>query len=600
MDGATRLGVRRGNGTERVGFTRNPWNLAAAAALLIFYLWLLAALPLDVFWHPDAGAKLMAVESIHWSGGLRYDLPDPGHAIDRAGWFSLGHCKPIYPRRTGRGKIEFRWPIWFALLSTVPYRAFGIVGLYIVPLLSGWLVAVIAGLLADRQSPALAAPAILMVGVASPVAFYSLCFSEHTLATLLATAATAVVCLWRPGKLTSLLAALPLLLLATALRPEIAAFDVALVGGWGLAALRARTSQGAPHQRPARRTILYWAAILGGSAILAWILFVSMPARYTDEYMPVLRNLGVASRAKLLHLPALLIGVFVQAHSGPPVPSAGEWAMLAALLGAAVIPFIPVARLEMALGLAALLVVFQYGAITAISTPPYIGGQGIAVIAPYIAIAGYALAGAWRRREVPAVALAASAALYLLTGFALFFVFRSSVIGEFVVGLDGGARYVLTLFPLAAVAALLAIHSYRLSERPPLARSAFTVLVASMILVAAQYQLRGLRGLDDNRALISRWESAIAASGTPVVTDVWWLAAAVAPLAMREPFFCVNDRTRVSRWLELARKAGVREFTFASREPLLSTAALGPHAAELDAEETRFVEGMYLVRLRIK
>ena len=57
-------------------------------------------------------------------------------------------------------------------------------GLYLLPVVCGWLIAVLSGALATWLAPGLGPAAILLVGLATPVWFYSVVFWEHTLATL--------------------------------------------------------------------------------------------------------------------------------------------------------------------------------------------------------------------------------------------------------------------------------------------------------------------------------------------------------------------------------------------------------------------------------
>ncbi|MGH7328771.1 MAG: hypothetical protein ACREJX_10535 [Polyangiaceae bacterium] len=38
--------------------------------------------PSWIHWSPDCDAKFLAVKSIRWDHGLRYDVPYPGKALD--------------------------------------------------------------------------------------------------------------------------------------------------------------------------------------------------------------------------------------------------------------------------------------------------------------------------------------------------------------------------------------------------------------------------------------------------------------------------------------------------------------------------------------
>src|SRR5262249_8463367 len=134
----------------------------------------------------------------------------------------------IYPTPLSDGTIDFRWPILFPLLTRVVYDRLGLVGIYAVPLASGWLVAMLAGYWTYLFRPRAAPLAILLAGLATPVAFYSVSFFEHTLTTLLLCTGLTILVL-RPGRLSSLLAMAPLAAAAVAMRIETAAFGAALL-----------------------------------------------------------------------------------------------------------------------------------------------------------------------------------------------------------------------------------------------------------------------------------------------------------------------------------------------------------------------------------
>src|SRR5215470_202956 len=152
-------------------------------------------MPKGAFWSPDEGAKYIQLHSIEWLDGLRYTIAYGGERIDPTFEFYPARCRfeDIYPMPLDDGRVKFHWPIWFPLASRAPVALFGLTGLYLLPLLGGWLIALLAGQLSRAWDRRLAPFAILAVGLATPVAFFSLTFWEHTLATALALGALAIV-----------------------------------------------------------------------------------------------------------------------------------------------------------------------------------------------------------------------------------------------------------------------------------------------------------------------------------------------------------------------------------------------------------------------
>ena len=143
------------------------------------------------------------MRSVRWQDGFTYQIPYAGRPLDPELEFFLPEL--TYPRPSatpsGTPHLRFATPIWFSLISLPGLAAFGITGLYLLPLLSGWLIALISGLLARTFNPRLAPVAILVVGLATPVFFYSLTFWEHTPATLYALVAVWILVTAQPGRL---------------------------------------------------------------------------------------------------------------------------------------------------------------------------------------------------------------------------------------------------------------------------------------------------------------------------------------------------------------------------------------------------------------
>ncbi len=159
-----------------------PYALAAVAVVAVVYVATLAALPLSGFWIVDNGCKFIQMESILRSDYADYSIDWPGAEVDPKLAFNplgsrFGHVRD--------GKLYGTFAPFFPMLSTFPYRLWGVTGLYVVPLLGGLLTLTAVWKLARefrvgesrlRWSPALA---VLLAGLATPI-------WEHTPATGLA------------------------------------------------------------------------------------------------------------------------------------------------------------------------------------------------------------------------------------------------------------------------------------------------------------------------------------------------------------------------------------------------------------------------------
>ncbi|MFN8625136.1 MAG: hypothetical protein U0587_04000 [Candidatus Binatia bacterium] len=584
---------------------RHAPQALAAAAVLGVYLLAGSVMPKDVFWHPDEGAKFLAMQSIRWAGQLTYAVPYRGRTLDPSWAFYPGRCdrRGLYPFPEPGGGIRLHWPIWFPLLSRVFYALFGLSGIYVIPLLSGWLTAVVAGQWLTPGSTSRArATTIVLVGCASPIMFYSLCFSEHTLATLLGTLALASLVASAPGRRSVAWAAVPLLVLCVALRVEMLALVAAVLVAWG----------GAAFVTPGRSVVAKTLRQIAGgrlrgrvpSAVAICLLLlgiVALESLLTPRHWELLRTLPNVAQGALTRWRFLPRGV-VYIFFGPPefqtrLPS-WMWSALLfmAMSAAGAAPFVRSRRVEALLLLPALLVLLEASLLMALASDAYLNRQGILAVAPYVVIAPYALADAWRRRQRGLFRLAVCTVCYAAIGFAMLFLTRFANEGIYLIGLDGAARYMLTLYPAGTALALCAVRSYRQSDRSALMRSTFVILTAGLVGVSILYQARGLQMLYGSRNTLVTWQQALQ-HDVRVVTDVWWFAAACPTFFVTHEFYCLPDRAALPNWVaDAGREAAA--FTFVSRQPLASerfTSAAG----ELVLTGRDVVAGLYLYRFRL-
>jgi hypothetical protein len=73
--------------------------------------------------------------------------------------------------------------------------------------------------------------------------------------------------------------------------------------------------------------------------------------------------------------------------------------------------------------------------------------------------------------------------------------------------------------------------------------------------------------LHGSRVTVASWREALRGP-EPVLTNIWWLPAAVAPLFIEKPMHCVPDPERLSSWFDRARAKGVETYAFAGFRPI--------------------------------
>ena len=473
--------------------------------------------------------------------------------------------------------------------------AFGITGIYAVPLLSGWLTAVLAGRLMFEIRPPLAPAAIALTGLATPLCFYSQTFWDHTLATFLATAASLILVRSRPGRAAALAIMAPLLLAAAMLRIELLAFALAAVSTWIAGVIfKVRTQ---PEGRTPGRQVLSPAA-LTLCAILALLLVIVFVAAHRPRHSEILFQLPHELRAgasKLYVLPRALRALLVNSRvsEGPLLPVQWEQAALLAVMLLPVVAIVGVAWMDALIGIPALVVLLGCAAYLT-SMPPYRSLHGLVSVSPYVALAAFAWRPAWREWPLPLVTLLALTGFYLVFGLTANLLTYVNSAGTLQNSLEWGPRYLLSAYPLMVVLSLAGVHSYYHSHQAAMLRFLVVGLTLGMISVSVQLEVRGLHMLYYNRGTLARADEILRADG-PVVTDLWWLPSALADLFSTHEMFLVPERSAVADWAVLAANHGVKSFWFASDEPAAPANFGSPLVRKADSVP-RVFERLYLTQ----
>jgi hypothetical protein len=563
---------------------------------------LLAISPKGVFWTPDEGAKWLEMQSVRIEGDLRYSVSFPAQRVDTELQY-LPHAG-IFPRPSigadGLLYLGFETPVVFPLMSKVGFWLFGVVGVYLIPLLSGWLTAVIAGVLADKVRAGVGAPALLLVGLGTPVWFYSELFWEHTAACCLALIALAFVALAPPLNVAALLAALVALSAAAALRLEVLAFAAALVMAWAIAGFLSRGSErerSAARPRPRRspaKLVLYLAL---PAAVAATLLFLraSLTVRH-HTLLSILPERIYAGVYTLWQSPWSILDVFVHTSISEAPFASDAWVLAAAagIVLCVAAAFMRRVRWEAALLLPGVALVSAFSLSLLCAGETYRALHGFVPIAPFVVVAPYAWSGSREAGRSYVLSL-----LWILAGVhcvtSLLAISTSYIeIGRLAVGIEWGQRYMLTLYVVMAVLAAPAVTQYWRSPRPLWLRRIFVGAVSFMALTAVAFQIRGNAMLYLTRVRLAVWEYAMRGEG-PIVTDVWWLPAGFAVFYTEHEVYYVYRRADVGRWAERAAPRGVHGFTFVSFFPAFPE-EFGDDRIQPGAKQARVVDGMFLTR----
>ncbi|MCP4545478.1 MAG: hypothetical protein GY835_03295 [bacterium] len=198
------------------------------AALLFLYL------PMDGLWAGDQGAKYVQIESLIRHRFASATLLYPGATLDPAGEFSPVPALFTVPR-SGSAVSIYSYP--YAFLCALFFSITGVFGLYLPSVgaaLGLLFLCIRLGQLMDIRSPRILS---WIIGIGTPVLFYSLSFWEHELAALMAAGSLVlgVQALRRQGAFWAFGAGI-VAALAFLIRPETLHLGLALCAGLGAAA----------------------------------------------------------------------------------------------------------------------------------------------------------------------------------------------------------------------------------------------------------------------------------------------------------------------------------------------------------------------------
>jgi hypothetical protein len=412
------------------------------------------------------------------------------------------------------------------------------------PLLGGLIAAAAAGALGRAVVPAAAAPAALAVGLTSPVLFFSQLFWEHT--PVAALCLIAVVVLARSSGPTGLrlVAAAAALFLAVALRPE--SLLLVAVLPLALALMVERRPRSRTRSRRVRWALPVGALIFAVAIFGLWPEVWMVVSGWLQEMLAAGRSLlafVVRASSLLTPFPARLAEAWFDlgVELGPAVPSALAWiGTVGALVALAAVALRePYRGWAVAAGGSLVLVPSWW---VLCSAEPYRAVHALILPAPYLVLVAPILRPPSNVHRRPAVFLGLTTTMYLFLGTAL-------AMTKMVGGLEWGNRYLLPLITLGAVVAAIGAVIYAIRDRGRRPRLAVVSVVVVCLVTGGLYQLRGARELLISKRALEACRREVIDADVPVVTDLYWMPAALAVAFAERPIFTLGDRDALGGWV---------------------------------------------------
>ena len=514
--------------------SRGDWVAASLACCALVTA--IALLPPDVFWITDEGTKFIQLQSLARFARIDIVYTGPPALLPDAGF----HLVRL------NGRVYSLFLPYFAFLNLIPFRLFGIYGVYLLPALG----ALISMLVTMKMGGRAAGLTLLF---ATPVFFYGITYWEHTAALALSTVAV-------------------VLLLPRHPEPGDSAQGTLGEGPHG--------AGGAPpnHPGPSLTLGMTAGALLAASTLLreegylfatAIVIALAIRDRSLKSAAVVAGAFALAmSPAWLWHmrLYGSPLGLHAAVYSAYARGSFAffdslirfrpqTWVSIALVVPQLAAPFTPRRwwRVVMALacltGLAAaVLLATDVERIMATSD-----ATGLLPSLPFVTLALLA----WREGD-----------RFLQTICILFIIGACLTLSSAGTWIIWGPRHFFPILPLLVV---LSVEGWRQMERPRLA--------AVLLLAAVLIQANGIYDLALKKRGTERIRAAIVAEGASVViTDVFWLPQEMASLFYEKTFLLAKTDTAAEGAIAALRARGVERITFVGGRHyrLLSNRSLQP------------------------
>lgn len=513
----------------------------AVAVVCAVYVGTLSTLHPSVFWSPDEGAKFIQMHSLLVEPNAPHRLSYG--AADSDPFFTFYPSAPIYPKPLWPAGVRNHWPALFPVLSLPLFRIAGLWGLYCLPVAGGVLAAFLAGTLARRLSPGAAAPAIVFSGLASPLYFHSALFLEHSLACALAIGS--LLCGWSlfSNSTRSLLICCPATVCCLAgfyaLRDEALIFFAALVGSGVLTLTAGRT------RRIALAGIVLLSILLLASS--QWIMAFPGSGRDAALLCDAANALARLKDSALWNaLPQHVLHVLINnpAQSGVPLPPVCAMAGLCGLFLCALSPIVIPPR-RFSCWLVGVCLVVASAACGLCMPERYRAIHGLLLPMPGAVLAWLPSPHGHNRQQRGERFLTTLFLLLPILHLVATWLLRRPAGGP-----EWGLRYVMVVYLLAAVLGCTAVVRF-LETSKNWQRFAGLGAAAMLLGLSCGYNVRGIFEQQVTKRDLRAFEQEIRNAGIAVVTDQWWLAAALAPTFVQAELYTLNPGTDLPLWVDL-------------------------------------------------
>jgi len=501
--------------------------VATIYAALAFHI-----LPQDAFFSSDEGLKLIQVQNFVRKGWADFALDYPGRWLDPELHFVPINNPPALIRD---GNVYAVYPVFFPLLATPLFSLIGYAGLYVIPFLSGLLTLLLTWQIA-RLMDIRGVPVILVLGLCTPLLFYSLLFWDHTLGTLLSTAALLlIVKTTSQPKWPLLLAAGAMLGLSVWARTELYVMAAIVPIAYFLSCGR----------RPLSTLILGLGTLM--TLLPLWLFQLIVYGNPIGPHVAHFASLSYELPVSTNRL-AILYYTLLESNSDPALTFLFTMAFVATTM----VLWKPKLRQNL------FLVAASFGALVLCSLPNLLqawAGRplgGLIATTPFLAFSFPTLSN--RDTED---------GRRLLLGVFLGYVAVVCIATPVDPGLQWGPRFLLPIFPLATV---LALRNYRwLAEAAKRASSTsvLTVCLVATLGISLLFQSCGVRVMQmvksRGRQLI---EDTALLDSSLVVSDEYGLAQYAAPLFYENQFFYVRSQEEYQRLTEVFAQNGIQRYAF--------------------------------------
>jgi hypothetical protein len=526
---------------NNASFLKRKGLLLVSFLLVLVYLLWAWLLPHGYFVTVDEGGKLLYIQNVLKTGDPSAPFIYPARSIDPDASFF-----PTYWHLQSGSEVYTWWQIGFPLLTLPFYQLFGWIGLFILPALSGGMIAYLSGKIFESEFPQFAGKSLLVaavIGLATPILFYSANFHEHTfsIALMLAGIYSLLMAIHERKNKFWVFAGI-FAALATFIRTEM----VIIFFGAGLFLL-----------------IRYWrgAFRFGISFVLAcvpWMLLnQTILGNPINHHLAIIADSGMFSGVgshALKTLPMILFGqrgpvdaALIPTNTYLLFCSVFLLAALAMLLIKRLRPWasLPLAGLALTIGRVVLFSSVQYTAI-----------HGFLEIAPFLAFALFVVVDWKKSIKSSLMGITVIAGLIFL---AVYLAKAWNSAG----GLQWGPRYLMAFYPLIGIIAVASFFE-GLKERSHFSRIAWIGAFLIGILVAAGFQVRGFWTWNN---YLQRYQAADQVlkqyQDLPIVTDYCDPPLHIADIYWNQ-IFLSTTRTGIQAWNDFAGQHGVDQYYAAS------------------------------------